>query len=146
MTRRVHAWRRAAAALCAAAALWGATASAETAETPADHVLIMVILKHDQSKTLKQIAAELKETGFWRAFPPAGIDVDSWYVAMGLGHVVTLKVPPERLREVNRVVEIHGWSAFRTDFHPAYRFDDIALDLRAKAEAEAEAEAGAAEN
>jgi hypothetical protein len=35
-------------------------------------------------------------------FPPEGIVVESWYVAMGLGHVVTLRVPPARLREVNR--------------------------------------------
>jgi hypothetical protein len=49
-----------------------------------------------------EINAHLKQTGFLRQFPPPGIDVVSWHVMMGIGQVVTLKVPRNRLREVNR--------------------------------------------
>jgi hypothetical protein len=49
-----------------------------------------------------------------------GIDVVSWYVMMGIGQVVTLKVPPNRLREVNRVLEQTAWGGFRNEFYPTY--------------------------
>jgi len=32
---------------------------------------------------------------------------------MGLGYIVTLRVPPARLREVNRAVEQTAWKGFR---------------------------------
>ena len=48
--------------------------------------------------------------------------MESWYVAMGMGHVVTLRVPPARLREVNRSVEQNTWKVFRTEFYPTYDF------------------------
>jgi hypothetical protein len=33
-------------------------------------ILLTVILHHDQSKTLEEIMAHLRETGFYRDFPP----------------------------------------------------------------------------
>ena len=39
------------------------------------------------------------------AAPPLGFEVLSRYVAMGIGQVVTLRLPASRLREVNRVLE-----------------------------------------
>ncbi|HEY4883041.1 MAG TPA: hypothetical protein VII08_05340 [Myxococcales bacterium] len=39
------------------------------------------------------------------AFPPAGVEVVFWYVMMGIGQVVTLRLPAERLREVSRMIE-----------------------------------------
>jgi hypothetical protein len=68
-------------------------------------VLLTIFLRHDQSKTLDQIQSELKQQGFYKAFPPPGAEVVSWYVMMGIGQVVTLKVPADRLRDVNRVIE-----------------------------------------
>ena len=49
---------------------------------------------------------------FYKAFPPPGIEVVTWYVLMGIGQVVTLRVPAERLREVNRAIEQTAWGAF----------------------------------
>jgi hypothetical protein len=68
------------------------TPPASTA-TPADYILLTVILKEDQSQSLDEIRKQLAETGFWAKFPPDGITVESWYYAMSLGHVVTLRVP-----------------------------------------------------
>jgi hypothetical protein len=107
------------AALTLVAALAAPAASlAQTAAPPpaasADRgaILLTIFLRHDQSKTLPQIQQHLKETGFDSSFPPPGIEIVSWYVMMGIGQVVTLRVPPERLREVNRVVEEKGWGAY----------------------------------
>jgi hypothetical protein len=84
--------------------------------------MITVFFKHDQAKNLDEIQTYLKESGFWREFPPQGIEIVSWYVMMGLGHVVTIKVPASRLREVNIIIEKRAWKAFTTDFYPTYNF------------------------
>jgi len=93
-------------------------------------LLLTIFLRHDQSKTLEQIQAHLKETGFYRSFPPQGIEVVSWTVMMGIGQVVTLRLPAERLREVNRMIEEKAWGAFRTEFYPTYDFVPVWQTLR----------------
>ncbi|WP_373525334.1 hypothetical protein [Nostoc sp.] len=100
---------------------------------PDGAILLTVFLKHDQSKTLEQILDELKKSGYWKAFPPEGVDVVSWYVVMGIGQVVTLAVPPERLRTVNMALERTAWSAYRTEFYATYDFAQVAKKLREQA-------------
>lgn len=105
-------------------------AGAQEVAPPADHILLTVFLRHDQSKTIDEIQAELAETGFWRAFPPEGVEVVSWNVAMGLGQVVTLRVPPDRLRAVNVTLERTAWSAFRTEFYATYDLLPVVARLK----------------
>lgn len=95
-------------------------------ETPADYILLTVFLRHDQSKTVDEINRQLDARQFWKQFPPPGIEVESWYVTMGIGHVVTLRVPPSRLREVNLSIEKMAWGVFRTEFYAAYDYKAIA--------------------
>ena len=87
-----------------------------------DTILLTIFLKHDQSMNLDEINVKLKETGFWKKFPPEGIEVASWYVMMGIGQVVTLKVPASRLRDVNLAIEKNAWGAFKTEFYATYDF------------------------
>ena len=84
--------------------------------------LLTVFLKHDQSKTLDEIQKKLSETGFYKKFPPEGIEIESWKIVMGIGQVVTLKVPASRLREVNTALEKTAWGAYRTEFYPSYDY------------------------
>mgnify|MGYP006292504741 CR=1 FL=1 len=88
-------------------------------------MLLTIFLKHDQAKTLGEIGEQLDKTGFWETFPPEGTEVVSWYVMMGLGQVVTLRVPPDKLRAVNVAIERNAWNAFRTEFYPTYNFMPI---------------------
>ena len=91
------------------------------------------IFRQDQSRNLEEIT---KDSGLVRILGKThrkGIVVESWYVAMGMGHVVTLRVPPARLREVNRSVEQNAWKVFRTEFYPTYDFREIARGQREKA-------------
>jgi hypothetical protein len=53
---------------------------------------------------------------------------------MGIGQVVTLRVPAERLREVNRAIEQTAWGGFRTEFYPTYDLKAAAEELHAKAQ------------
>jgi hypothetical protein len=88
-------------------------------------ILLTVFLRHQQDKNLGEINARLDATGFWKQFPPAGIEVASWYVMMGIGQVATLRVPAARLREVNLALEKCAWGAFRTEFYPTYDFRPV---------------------
>ena len=65
-----------------------------------------------------------------RTFPPPGVEIVSWYVMMGVGQVVTLRVPASRLREVNRAIEQSAWGAYRTEFYPTYDFKPVAEEQR----------------
>ena len=96
-------------------------------------MLLTIFLKHCQSMNLAEINQKLEATGFWKKFPPEGTEVLSWYVLMGIGQVVTLKLPTGKLREVNLAVEQNGWGAFETEFYPTYDFAPIREGLRAGA-------------
>jgi hypothetical protein len=103
---------------------------AQQAAMPQDSFLLTVFLKHDQSKTLDQINDELKRQDYFKKFPPPGVEIVSWYVMMGIGQVVTLRVPASRLRDVNRAIEQSAWGAYRTEFYPTYDFKPVAEEQR----------------
>jgi len=51
---------------------------------------------------------------------------------MGIGHIITLRLPPEKLREVNVAFEKGAWGAFRTEFYPTYDYLQIFNELKQK--------------
>jgi hypothetical protein len=51
---------------------------------------------------------------------------------MGIGQIVTLRFPVERLREVNRVVEQRAWGGYRTEFYPTYDCKAAAIEQQKK--------------
>ena len=138
MRRGTRLW---AMAVVASALLSHSGAGAQTLAEPASSavptidnaVMITVFLKHDQSRPLGELNAQLERQGFYKAFPPDGIEVVSWYVMMGIGQVVTLRLPASRLREVNRIFETSAWGAYRTEFYPTYDYRAIGIDRHDKA-------------
>jgi hypothetical protein len=127
-----HIRRRACGA--ALALLLVAPAAAPAQEAKDDTILLTIFLRHDQSKPLDQINAQLRQQGYYKKFPPPGIEVASWYAMMGIGQVVTLRVPASRLREVNRAIEQSAWGGYRTEFFPTYDYKAIAEEERRKAD------------
>ena len=107
--------------------------SENAAPTADNAILLTVFLKHDQSRPLSELNAQLEKQGFYKAFPPPGIEVVSWYVMMGIGQVITLRLPASRLREVNRVLEDTAWGSYRTEFYPTYDYKAIGMREREKA-------------
>ena len=97
-----------------------------------DTMMLTIFLKHDQSRPLAEINAQLEQTAFWKRFPPEGIEVVSWYVMMGIGQVVTLRLPAGRLREVNLAIEQSAWGGFRTEFYPTYDFRPVWDGIKAR--------------
>jgi hypothetical protein len=102
-----------------------------------DYILLTIFLKHDQSKPLGEINKELEARSWNRDFPPQGVEVESWYVMMGIGQVVTLRVPPEKVREVNRMIEQKAWGPYRTEFYLTYDFKPTAKANHEKAQQQA---------
>ena len=99
---------------------------------PADKGMstLTIFFKHDESQTLDEINARLRRQHFYESFPPPGVEVLSWNVLMGVGQVVTLRFPSERLREVNRAVEKTAWGGYRTEFFPTYDYRPTAAKER----------------
>ena len=126
----------AASVACSAAAqaqTVAAPGSGTAAATPDNAILLTIFLKHDQSRPLAELNAQLAKQGFYKAFPPQGVEVVSWYVAMGIGQVITVRLPASRLREVNRVLEDTAWGAYRTEFYPTYDYKAVGLGEHDKA-------------
>lgn len=93
-------------------------------------VMLTVILHHDQSKTLDEIMAHLKKTGFYRDFPPEGTELVSWVVAMSYGFIIHLRVEADKIRNLNRFMEMKAWGAFRYEVYPSYDFAPIAAQVK----------------
>jgi hypothetical protein len=143
--RRRKPMKRAMTALMTAIALTGAllfgtSAVAQTAPgaaatpTPDNAVMLTIFLKHDESRPLGELNAQLERQGFYKAFPPEGVEVVSWYVMMGVGQVVTLRLPASRLREVNRIIETSAWGAYHTEFYPTYDYKAVGIENHDKAQ------------
>ncbi|WP_249132615.1 MULTISPECIES: hypothetical protein [unclassified Bradyrhizobium] len=126
-------------AALAAALLSGTGAQAQTtptgnaAPTSDNAIMVTIFFKHDQSRPLSELNAQLERQGFYKAFPPEGVEVVSWYVMMGVGQVVTLRLPASRLREVNRVIENNAWGAYHTEFYPTYDYKPVGIGNHEKA-------------
>src|ERR1700722_13738217 len=68
-------------------------------------IMLTVFLRHDQSMTVDEINDHLEKTGFRKSFPPEGVEIVSYNIVMGVGHIITLRLPPDKLREVNLAFE-----------------------------------------
>ena len=110
-----------------------APAAGSAVATPDNEVLLTIFLRHDQSRPLGELNAQLAKQGFYKAFPPAGMEVVSWTVAMGIGQIIVLRLPASRIREVNRVFEDTAWGPYRTEFYPTYDYKPVGMAEHDKA-------------
>jgi hypothetical protein len=126
-------------AMLASSAMFNSSAVSQNAPTdaatptPDNAIMLTIFLKHDQSRPLGELNAQLEKQGFYKAFPPEGVEVVSWYVMMGVGQVVTLRLPASRLREVNRILETSAWGPYRTEFYPTYDYKAVGIANHEKA-------------
>lgn len=87
-----------------------------------DRMLLTIVLKHHAGLTLDAVQSRLKASDWWERFPIEGTRVVSWTVAMGLGQIVTLELPPHLLGAVNLELERSAWGVFKTECYPTYDF------------------------
>ena len=96
--------------------------STSPASPDSTNVLLTLILKHHPGLTLDDVQSRLKASQWWDRFPIEGTRVVSWTVAMGLGQIVTLEVPPHLLGLVNLELERSAWGVFSTEVYATYDF------------------------
>lgn len=85
-----------------------------------DAILLTVYLKHDQTMNISEINARAEQNRLNEIFPPEGVEIVDHYVFMGIGQVIVLRVPPNRLRMVNIALERGAWGAYQTEFYVTY--------------------------
>jgi len=85
-----------------------------------DAFLLTVYLKHDQTMNISEINARAEQNRLDEIFPPEGVEIVDHYVFMGIGQVIVLRVPPNRLRMVNIALERGAWGAYQTEFYVTY--------------------------
>jgi hypothetical protein len=102
--------------------------SQSSAASDSSKIMITVFLKQFQENNLTDIQQELEQNGFYKLFPPEGAEIVSWYVMMGIGQVVTLKIPPDKLRDLNISIEKGAWGAYSTEYYPTYDYLPIWKD------------------
>lgn len=96
----------------------------------ADTMLLTVVLKHHPGKSLDEVQSHMKKMDWWERFPIEGTRVVSWTVAMGLGQIVTLELPPALLPKVNLELERSAWGVFATECYPTYDFVPVRERIR----------------
>lgn len=85
-----------------------------------DAFLLTVYLKHDQSMNISEINELAAQNRLNEIFPPEGVEIVDHYVFMGIGQVIVLRVPPNRLRMLNIALERGAWGAYQTEFYITY--------------------------
>lgn len=111
------------------------------ADTLTDSVLVTIVLKYQQDKNFPELRRILEAQGFWDLFPLAESRVVSWNIAIGLGHIVTLKMPSGSVRRLNLAIQNGAWGAFNSEVYLSYEYMPIWKDyIERRAEAKAERE------
>jgi len=82
--------------------------------------LLTVFLKHDQTMNISEIQERAAQNHLAEIFPPEGVEIVDHYVFMGIGQVIVLRVPPNRVRMVNVALERGAWGAYQTEFYLTY--------------------------
>ena len=95
--------------------------------------LLTVFLKHDQTMNNIERRELLDKAKIDDMFPPEGVEIVDHYVMMGIGQVIVMRVPPERLRLLNLAIENGAWGAYQTEFYVTY---DLAAARAAQAAAQ----------
>lgn len=110
--------------------------NAASSPLESDSILVTIILKHQQNKNLPEIKRILEAQGFWDQFPGPDARVVSWTLAMGLGHVIVVKIPPSAVRRINLAIENGAWGAFDSEIYLSYDYKGIwhdSMEKRAEA-------------
>jgi hypothetical protein len=91
-------------------------------DSTSDSVLVTIVLKYQQDKSFAELRRRLEAQGFWDVFPPKEARVVSWNVALGLGHLVTLKMPAEVVRTLYLSISNGAWGAFNSEVFLSYEY------------------------
>ena len=105
---------------------------AETRErNPA--TLLTLVLHQDKEQSVAQFKTQLENNGFQETFPPAGVEIVSWTGVLGLGHVITLRLPTYLVPDVRQAVDACEWGKIEPKLYSSYDFEPFWHDLGGQA-------------
>lgn len=104
----------------------------DTTTVDSSSVMVTIILRPNQDMSVNEIQQQMLENGFWKIFPPDGADVVSWYAVMGVGQIVTVRIPAIKLSELNDALSGAAWGAYTTEVYPAYDYMPVFKDMKGK--------------
>ena len=87
-----------------------------------DSILVTIFLKHQQDKNLLEIRRKLEANGWWDLFPPKEVEIVSWQIVMGIGHIIVVKTPAKAIRALNLAIENGAWGAYDTEIYLTYDY------------------------
>ena len=97
-----------------------------------DELLPTILVAGLDRITLEEMGENLRTNGFFEKFPPEGVEVVSWIQLMSFGHVVTMKVPPRKVRELNRAIESSSYATFKSEVYLGYDFWPVIQAIKAR--------------
>jgi hypothetical protein len=105
-------------------------AQSESSASTNESILVTLILRHHPGLVLDDIQSRLKASDWWESFPPPGVRIVSWTVAMGFAQIATFELPPSLLPVLNVELERRGWGVFKTEVYPTYDFVPVRERIR----------------
>ncbi|QDG49590.1 hypothetical protein FIV42_02190 [Persicimonas caeni] len=90
---------------------------------------VTLVLHQKKAESLVAFKEQLKENGFQEAFPPEGVEIVSWTGSLGLGHVITLRLPTYKIPEVREVIEDRQWGDIEPKLYSSYDFEPFWKDI-----------------
>jgi len=109
-----------------------AQSSKDSTNIDSSSVMVTIFLRPNQDMSVTEIQQQMLENGFWKIFPPEGTEVISWYAVMGLGQIITVRVPAFKLSEFNDALSGAAWGAFTTEVYPAFDYMPVFKDMKGK--------------
>jgi hypothetical protein len=101
---------------------------AETRErNPA--TLLTLVLHQDKEQSVADFKTQLEANGFQEAFPPQGVEIVSWTGVLGLGHVITLRLPTYLVPDVRQAVDACKWGKIEPRLYSSYDFEPFWQDM-----------------
>ena len=89
--------------------------------------MLTIFFKHDQSRPLSELNAQLERQGFYKAFPPAGVGVVSWYVMMEMDRSSRCGCRRPAYARSHRILESTASGTYRTEFYPTYDYKAVGI-------------------
>jgi hypothetical protein len=107
---------------CVIVTLPGAIGQSQESEAG---VLLTVVLHQEDDLTVEQMRSTFEKNDFQAVFPPRGARVESWHGVLGLGHVITLRLPAHQIPEVRQDIEEREWGDIRPRLYTSYDYRQL---------------------
>jgi hypothetical protein len=112
--------RLTAAALTAAAMACSPAPNSTEAKPPLKQSSLLTLIIHEELSKEKALIPMLSKDKLRSKFERYGAEIISWRVALGLGEIITVRVPAGELRTVHRDVAALQSGSLQIGYYPTY--------------------------